>query len=1587
MLEQYIYRQVSEHKLSPADAKALLKELAARGEPRDDIAIVGLSCRFPGADDAREYWTNLVEGRCSIDYFPEQRARDVEHVWTNPAYMEFLVGTPYKGSRDTQAMFEKNGYLRECDCFDAEFFGISPREATFMDPMQRKFLETAWEAMEDAGYGGKSLVSTRTGVFAGRLTDVVLYRYMSSPDPLLLTGSWEGILASRVSYLFDFRGPAMVVDTACSSGLVAVHLACQALRNKECEVAIAGGICIGFGALKQDRGPMDMKAVEATDGRVRAFDDGASGTVWGEGVGVVVLKSLKKALADGDHIHAIIKGSGVNNDGTSNGITAPNAAAQEELLTQVWRDAQIDPRTISYVETHGTGTALGDPIEVRGLANAFARHTSQRQFCGIGSVKTNIGHTVGASGMASLLKVVLAMKHGVLPATLHFERPNRHINFTDSPVYVNDTLREWETPNGDPRRAGVSAFGFSGTNAHLVLEQAPVSARTRVEPDGPFMLPLAAKSEAALLRLVERYIDFFTRENAALIDVCYTAAVGRGHASHRLALVGDDVTELRAALVRVRDEGLTCGAGAYGVHRVVNERKALRAASDLTSSELERLSSEAGALLASLPAAGVRREALSALAALYARGANVDFDSLYASKRPQRVSIPTYPFERKRLWADKKPAEAGLPLGEALGHPLLERKVCELPELEVYATTFAPERYWVLADHRVCGVPVLPGTALLELGCELGKRHFPDAPLELVDVMFLAPFEVPERSERELFALVKPGPELHVRFASRNEADSSAWVDHATMRVRPSADAASPAPSISVAQLGERQAAPPTNTAELSLSGRWENGRVIAASELAAVAELGLASEHAADLDGLTLHPALLDNAVNIAGFSLKAPAGASEAKSMFLPLGYRKVRVLRKMPARLRSELRLVGTPSPEAQTLTADLILSDVDGRVCLQIEGYTLKRFAVETLRRKPAATYAIAYREDARPALESGESLGEVALVAGRGPRAEGVRQWLAARAAGVLQVQFARDQLGLHGETFNSDFSPASAAELSRVLDARRATRIVFVAPELGPPTSLAEHELEQAQSLHALFELVQALLKEKVRGNLELVLLGSPVYPVLPADVPNPASAALFALAKVVAAEYPHVHCRCVDADAATPTETLLREAFAKDAPAALSLRAGKRYLPELDLHEVKPATPLELSRDGVHVITGGAGGLGLELALHLAQKGPLNLALLGRSAPPPRESWAALVTDERLGPAIAKIEQMEQLGSTVRWLQADVSSEASLSRALTELRQEFGRVRGVFHCAGVAGDGFLIQKERRAFDAVVAPKTRGTWLLEHLTRADEPEVFVLFSSLFALVPAPGQGDYAAANAYLDAFAWQRQRSGRRTLALNWPAWRETGMAASRHLGDEGLFRALSNREALQRFDALLASESVQALPAELNFEVLAEAQASGVALPISEELSKRLKAVHVRSSERSPTATLIVPAEVKLLGRSDDEFDEFEQKLGALWASALGVKELDVFDNYHALGGDSLMAQRLIQAIEQVYPGVADITDIFSFPSVSELAAQIRRRSGAAAAPAPKESPSALDTERIEQLLSELDSGRSVDDILTALG
>ncbi|WP_020659973.1 type I polyketide synthase [Amycolatopsis benzoatilytica] len=1309
------------------------------GPAVEPVAIVGMACRVPGAANVRQFWKNLTAGVESVRRFTRAE--------------QLAVGVPVE-ELDDPAFVPAAPVLDDMAGFDAAFFGMTPREAELADPQQRLFLELCHTALEDAGHP-PGRVRGEVGVYGGTGVDDYLWRnirgnrriWESAGRGLTMVGNSPDYLATFTSYKLDLRGPSMTVQTACSTSLVAVHLACEALRSGECDLAVAGGTNI---ELPHHRGYLPrVGGVDSSDGHCAPFSEQASGTVWGSGGGTVVLKRLSEAVEDGDHVRAVILGNAVNNDGSEKvSFTAPGPKGQTAVIAQALSVAGVTPAQIGYVEAHGTGTRLGDPIEIAALTEAFGREPRAGQRCAIGSAKSNIGHLSQGAGVVGLIKVALMVSNGLLPPSLNVTAPHPGIDFTNSPFTVNTVARVWEAAG--PRRAGVSSFGFGGTNAHLVVEQPP--APPAAETAEVALIPLSAKTESALRTAATRLAEHVAESpELTLADIAHTLRAGRDEYPHRSAVVArtrEDVARLLARPSTVVADPATKvaflfsgqgsqypGMGAE-LHRA---EPVFRSAMDEC---LELARAELGAdlrhLLAEHP-----DETQFAQPALFAVG--------YALSRLWRSwGVEPEAMIGHSVGEYAAAAEAGVfTAGEAV------RLVCargrlmqQAPPGAMLAVSLDEARLrerlpaeLALAAVNGSGACVVAGVskAVEGFAAELSAEHIQNRGLRTSHA-FHSPLMdevLPEfRAEVAAVSLRRPDrPYLSTRTGEWITPEQATDPEHWVRQLR------------DTVRFGDC-------VQRLLATGSW------------ALVECGPGRQ--------------------LAGLARIRPKGA----------------------ARSKGPLAVASLPSPgdsrgDVETLYA------AAGR--LWTVGVPVRTGRIGTPgRRVPLPTYpferthyfvepdpAGAPQAEPGPVEHSWVSvptwrqtgplaaIGEPSrwLVFGDGARGTDLVTELRRSGADVVEV--------VAGEAFRSGSSYCVRATEQDDY----ARLFADLAARGGMPTRIAHAWLLDAEEddplraqnrgLFSLIACVRALAatapaQSGENGAIGLDVLTRGARDVTGADLVSPASATVAAFAAVAPTELPVLRVRHLDLgpEDRPSTGALLAELRAAAGDPIVALRGGRRWIPEQQpVPELPEADSATFRRHGVYLITGGTGGIGITVAEHLARRVAARLVLTSRHGVPPEREWDALGESGRSGRAVAAVRRMRAAGAEVEVVAADVSDAADLARVREVLIGRFGRLDGIVHAAGVAGGQMIEAWDRGEAERVLGPKLLGTSLLRSAFGDLSPDFLVLCSSTSALAGAPGQVDYSAANAYLDACASAVDGWPARRLSVNWGRWLEVGMA------------------------------------------------------------------------------------------------------------------------------------------------------------------------------------------------------------------
>lgn len=635
-IRRIILEQLVEGKITIDTSKKFIQSLGQLNSFNDEAAVIGIDCRYPKANNIEEFWSNIVGGVNCIGLPSEERVYKMKRDFEQ-----------YYGVHIEKEMLRVGGYMHEIDKFDAHFFSIRDKEAKFMDFWQRIMLEVTYHAVEDAGIKLSEINGSDTGVFIGRdnSSQSSYGKMIQDTSPYVTSGSYAAVLASRISHYFNLTGPNMVIDTACSSAMSALSRALMSLRSRECSMAIVGGINILENLFEISDNP--MRRIIAKDKKVKTFDAQAKGTVLSEGVGVLVLKRKEDAVRDNNNIYAIIRGIAVKNDGGVKNISSPNPLVEEQVIIQAWKSADVSPEHISYIEAHGTGTLVGDSIEFRAISEAFKKFTNRKKICALGAVKPNIGHSVGASGLASMIKAILCMNKSVLPQNINFKTPNPYLDLDNSALYINNFTHTWVE---ERKLCGVNSFGYSGTNVHVLLEKPNIDNKCIREPRY-YIFVLSAKSKESLLQITRKYVTLL-QDDIDMYRMCYTLANGKNHFNHRLAIVVENKVDLKEQLSLVCDKFL--GGEDIGVkkifYKVTYTTKRKRGKSDeYTIQMLEEMSNKVKYAKHMLN----YQDRLLDVARWYVSGADIKWEEIYTEPIPY-MHLPLYCFNRTSYWHDEK---------------------------------------------------------------------------------------------------------------------------------------------------------------------------------------------------------------------------------------------------------------------------------------------------------------------------------------------------------------------------------------------------------------------------------------------------------------------------------------------------------------------------------------------------------------------------------------------------------------------------------------------------------------------------------------------------------------------------------------------------------------------------------------------------------------------------------------------------------------------------------------------------------------------------------------------------------------------
>jgi phthiocerol/phenolphthiocerol synthesis type-I polyketide synthase E len=1505
--------------------------------PSHAVAVVGLGGRFPGARDLDEFWQNLKNGVESLETFTDA---DLDASGVDQA----LRASKYYVRRGT--------VLEDADMFDAGFFGMSAGEARLVDPQQRIFLECAWEALEHAGYAPGSIEGA-VGVYAGAsMNTYFLTQILRNPALIaaaggyqLMLGNDKDFLCTRVSYKLDLHGPSMTIQTACSSSLVAVQVACRALERHECDMALAGGVSVSF---PQRGGYLFQEGmILSPDGHCRPFDAAARGTRGGAGCGIVVLKRLSDALADRDTIHAVIRGAAINNDGGGKaGFTAPSVDGQVEVVATAQILAGVDPRSIGYLEAHGTATPLGDPIEIAALTKVFRAATADMGFCRLGSLKANLGHLDAAAGVAGLIKAILTLKHVEFPPLVNFDCPNPQLDLEYSPFVASARGAPWSA-GPTPRRAGVSSFGIGGTNAHVVLEEAPPAP---IEPatDKAQLLVLSARNAVTLDAAAQRLAaQLAAHPEQALADVAWTLQAGRRAFTHRRIMVARHSGQAME-LLRSPDRPPVYSAVHEGGDRPV---------AFLFSGQGSQFAGMGADLYQDEP---VYRAAVDRCSELLQEPLERDLrEILFAPAGDRTINETRYAqpalfvteFALALLWQQR-----GLRPAAMLGHSIGEYVAAHLAG--VMSLEGALEL--VAARGRLMQAMPRGAMAAVQLNSERLASWLNEQGCAVEIAAINAPTTCAIAGAGDAIAECLSRLEaqgIESRLLHTSHAFHSSMLEPALKPFTAIVEKVALSPptlryisNVTGNWISPQQAVSPAYYAQhLRQTVQFEAGmRVLAKDETLHFLEVGPGN-------ALT---SLARLCIGMDG-PRRASASVGPARDKSDEIG----RMLE-----TAGRLWLAGVPLD-----WTGLHGASRPKRVPLPTYPFERKSHWVEagaptSSSATAEGSAASARRDDVRdwlfaPTWQRGDKLDAVSphlngtwLVAGgTDALASAVAACVEAAGGEPLRVQegasYARHPDG------SCSLRPGSADDAAALgRDAHRAGQGIAGAIILWGLGAESESRARQLQLLYHAQVAFAAGLHASPRAPVRVVIATSGAQSVLNEPITFVDAAAAHGPVLALPSEAEGLQLRLVDLVPDAPSmptgaaAILVAEAATADGEDQVAWRMGRRWLRRFEACRLPslPSDSLPLKRNAVVLITGGLGGVGLAIAQHLAHRKQARLLLTARTAIPPRAQWnerqASHPADESSNLLIKALQAVEAAGGEVEVAVADAADEAAMRDAIGIARDRWGGIDAVIHSAGIPGSGQLsMLKSASDVEAVFAPKAGGLEILLRVLGDTPLELVVLMSSINAVVGAPGAGDYAAANAVLDAFVESDRvpSNWRRVVSFNWGAWREVGMAAKlavpaarRAAWESYLQTGIGTVDGLDAFDRVVTSHHSRmvVLPYDLSYLLArARAPAETASLPVAK--AKPALAEPGLVPDRPPPST----------GAALDEPEgAVELELAAIWIELLGVERVGAHDDFFDLGGHSLLATRVLARAEEKLGARLVLRDLFDSPTLRTLADKI---------------------------------------------
>ncbi|PMB21448.1 type I polyketide synthase [Fischerella thermalis] len=1493
----------------------------------DGIAIIGISGRFPGANNIAEFWQNLQAGIESISQLTDE---------------EILSAGVDSSCLDDSNYVKASGVLEDIDLFDAAFFDFNPKEAEITDPQHRLFLECAWEALESAGYDSNRCES-RIGVYAG----VSLNNYLSfdlNSDQVgsaqsyqKLIGNDKDFLSTRVSYKLNLTGPSLTVQTACSTSLVAITLACQSLVNYQCDMALAGGVSIRVpqktGYLYQPGGTL------SPDGHCRAFDAKAQGTTVGNGVGVILLKRLEDAIADGDNIYAVIKGWAINNDGSLKvGYTAPSVDGQAEAIAEAIMLAGVEPETISYIEAHGTGTTLGDPIEIAALTKVFRSSTDKKGFCAIGSVKTNIGHLDAAAGVTGLIKTALALKHQQIPPSLNFEQPNPQIDFDNSPFYVNTKLTQWKQELS-PRRAGVSSLGMGGTNAHVVLEEAPIRKQSGRGAGGQgrkyHLLVISAKTESALETATNNLAQHLVQHpKLNLADVAYTLQVGRREFNHRRILVCQDIQDAINALQNRASQRVF-------THYQEPSERPITFMFPGQGSQYVNMGKE---LYQTEP---IFREYVDRCCLILQPLLNLDLRSVIypqdsetetAQEKLKQTSLAqpalfVIEYALAQLWMSW-----GISVSAMIGHSIGEYVAACL------AGVMSLEDALTLVAMRGRLMQQLPSGSMLSI------------PLSEAEVKSLLNENLSLAASNAPSSCVVSGSHASIDALSKQLIAQGIKCRRLQTSHAFHSQMMEPILQAFIAEVKKVTLNPPQIPFISNLTGTW------------------ISAQEAIDPHYWASH---LRQTVRFAdGISVLL----QEPNRILLEVGAgRTLSTFVKQQAGVTQQAILSSLRHPKEEQADVAFLLNTLgrlwffgvsvdwssfytsEQRVRIPLPTYPFERqrYWIEPQKKSsdslainkkkpdvadwfylPVWKQAIPLRGRFANAPQPVKSEKQVLVFADTCQVGSKIAKHLESEGNNVITVW--------QGEKFSRlsereySINPNQSDDYDALIEELQFLgQIPDVFAHLWSitPTEQTKSGIEyfdncQNAGFYSLLFLAQSLSKQNITQPVDILVVTNDIYDVTGLEKLCPEKATVLGMCKTIAQEYANISCRSIDIvlpEAGTVAERqlleqLLAELNTKEFESAIAYRGHHRWVQTYELLRLDNDKPPKLRQEGVYLITGGLGGIGLEIAEYLAQTVKAKLVLIGSSAFPATDEWEQWLAThdehDKFSSKIRKLQELKQLGAEILTLSADVANAAQMQAAITEAVAHFAQIHGVIHAAGIKLFKTVQEITSSECEQQLRANGHGLFVLETALQGIELDFCVLISSLSSILGALGMAAYPAAHHFTDAFVYKHnQTSSTPWLSVNWDNWLTsqlvTELATKPEISTE-LF--MNNKEGVEVFRRVLSLNNVNQIVISTT--------------DLQARIEQWIKPSEVVAHTNSPA----LHSRPYLQNSYIAPRNEIEQTIANIWQEILGIEQVGIEDNFLELGGDSLLS---IQITARANKAGLRFTNqhLFEYPTIAQLA------------------------------------------------